>query len=344
MQKKENEYKKSGVDVEAGYKAVELIKPYVEKTKTDEVIGNIGGFAGLFKPNFKNLKEPILVSSTDGVGTKIRLAMLLNKHNTIGIDCVAMCANDIICSGAEPLFFLDYIACGKNYPQKIADIVKGVSQGCIQAEMALIGGETAEHPNIMAENEYDLCGFAVGIVDRNKILPKNNIKPNDIIIGLPSSGVHSNGFSLIRKIFDIENIDLNDNFNFLENTLGNTLLTPTTIYVQPIKQLLKDVSVKAICHITGGGFFENIPRMLPNNMSAVIYKQNLKTPKIFELIMKKGDISENNMLEIFNMGVGLMCVIPKEEEEKALISLRKFNVNAYVLGKISQEDVKVKIV
>ena len=270
--------------------------------------------------------------------------MLLNKHNTIGIDCVAMCANDIICSGAEPLFFLDYIACGKNYPQKIADIVKGVSQGCIQAEMALIGGETAEHPNIMAENEYDLCGFAVGIVDRNKILPKNNIKPNDIIIGLPSSGVHSNGFSLIRKIFDIENIDLNDNFNFLENTLGNTLLTPTTIYVQPIKQLLKDVSVKAICHITGGGFFENIPRMLPNNMSAVIYKQNLKTPKIFELIMKKGDISENNMLEIFNMGVGLMCVIPKEEEKKALISLRKFNVNAYVLGKISQEDVKVKIV
>ena len=344
MQKKENEYKKSGVDVEAGYKAVELIKPYVEKTKTGGVIGNIGGFAGLFKPNFKNLKEPILVSSTDGVGTKIRLAMLLNKHNTIGIDCVAMCANDIICSGAEPLFFLDYIACGKNYPQKIADIVKGVSQGCIQAEMALIGGETAEHPNIMAENEYDLCGFAVGIVDRNKILPKNNIKPNDIIIGLPSSGVHSNGFSLIRKIFDIENIDLNDNFNFLENTLGNTLLTPTTIYVQPIKQLLKDVSVKAICHITGGGFFENIPRMLPNNMSAVIYKQNLKTPKIFELIMKKGDISENNMLEIFNMGVGLMCVIPKEEEEKALISLRKFNVNAYVLGKISQEDVKVKIV
>ncbi len=340
----ENEYKKSGVDVEAGYKAVELIKPYVEKTKIDGAIGNIGGFAGFFKPNFKNLEEPILVSSTDGVGTKIKLAMLLNKHDTIGIDCVAMCANDIICSGAEPLFFLDYIACGKNYPQKIKDIVKGVSQGCIQAKMALIGGETAEHPNIMAENEYDLCGFAVGIVDRSKILPKTNINPDDIIIGLPSSGVHSNGFSLIRKIFNIENIDLNSNFNLLEDTLGNTLLTPTTIYVQPIKQLLKDVNVKAICHITGGGFFENIPRMLPSDMSATIYKKNLKTPKIFELIMQKGNISENNMLQIFNMGIGLMCVIPREDEEKALNSLHKFSVNAYVLGKISQEDVKVKII
>ena len=344
MKKNDNEYKKSGVDVELGYEAVKLIKPHIEKTKTSEVIGEIGGFGGFFKPNLKDYKEAVFVSSTDGVGTKIKIAIKQNKHNTIGIDCVAMCANDIICSGAKPLFFLDYISCGKNNPKKIEQIVCGIANGCIQSKMALIGGETAEHPKVMNEDDYDLAGFAVGIVEKNKILPQKNLNPKDSLIAIKSSGLHSNGYSLVREIFDIENSNLNYYDNFLEENLADVLLKPTKIYVSSILNLTSKVNIKAICHITGGGFYENIPRILPENITAKIYRKNIKVPKIFQLIMKKGNISEHNMFEIFNMGVGMIVVVDKADEENTLKILNKDEIMAYTIGELSKEDVKVKIV
>lgn len=346
MRKNENEYKQSGVDVNAGYESVKLIKPLIEKTKTKGVLGNIGGFSGLFEPNLKDYKSPILVSSTDGVGTKIKIATKLKIHNTIGIDCVAMCVNDIICSGAKPLFFLDYIACGKNNPEKIKEIVSGIAKGCTASEMALVGGETAEHPKILEEEDYDLAGFVVGIVEKEKILPTKKIKAKDKIIALPSSGLHSNGFSLVREIFkkEIETSNLEDNFKILKKSLKEELLMPTTIYVKPINSLLKKVNVKALCHITGGGFYENIPRILPKNLTAVINKKDLKIPGIFKLIMQKGNIKENNMFEIFNMGVGMVLVISPKDETKTIKILNENNVKAYKIGEIGEESEKVKII
>lgn len=340
----ENEYKKSGVDVNAGYESNKLIKPLVEKTKTKEVLGSIGGFAGFFEPNLKNYKKPVFVSSTDGVGTKIKIAIELKKHDTIGIDCVAMCANDLICAGAVPLFFLDYIACGKNSPKKIEEIVSGVASGCILSEMALIGGETAEHPKIMAQEEYDLAGFSVGVVEKEKILPQKNIATGDVLIGLASSGVHSNGFSLIREIFKIDVFSLNKTYSILEKSLGEVLLTPTKVYVKAVKNLLKEVEIKALCHITGGGFFENIPRILPKELTATIYKKNLKTHKIFKLIMQKGNISEKNMFEIFNMGIGMVLVVSKKNEKQALEILNKNQVFSYPIGEIDKKDKKINFI
>ncbi len=344
MKKNDNAYKKSGVDVEKGYESVRLIKSLIEETKTKGVLGSVGGFSGFFEPDFKNYKNPVLVSGTDGVGTKIKVAMKLKNHKTIGIDCVAMCVNDIICSGAKPLFFLDYIACGRNNPEKIKDIVFGIKEGCLDSNMALIGGETAEHPKIMQEDEYDLAGFAVGIVEKEKILPTNNIKPGDILIGLESSGLHSNGFSLVREIFNLETENLNSDCGVLEKSLGETLLTPTKIYVKPIEALLKEVKVKALCHITGGGFFENIPRILPKELTATIYKEKIKTHNIFKLIMKRANIAEQNMFEIFNMGVGMILVVSEEDEEKTIKILNKNGVCSYTLGKVEKEDQKVKII
>ena len=344
MEKNENEYKKSGVDVEKGYETIKLIKPLIEETKINGVLGSIGGFSGLFEPNFENYKNPVLVSSTDGVGTKIKVAEKLKKHTTIGIDLVAMCVNDIICNAASPLFFLDYIACGENTPEKIKDIVFGIKTGCIESKMALIGGETAEHPNVMKKEEYDLAGFCVGIVEKEKILPKNNIKEKDILIGIESSGLHSNGFSLVRKIFDLEKTNLNSNYDILEKSLGETLLEPTKIYVKPVQSLLKEVEIKAICHITGGGFFENIPRILPNNLTATIYKQKIKTHNIFKLIMKIANISEKNMYEIFNMGIGMILVVSKEAETKTIKILEKNNFNGYRIGEVNQKDKKIELI
>ena len=341
---KENEYKKSGVDVNAGYESNKLIKPLVEKTKTKEVLGSIGGFAGFFEPNLKNYKKPVFVSSTDGVGTKIKVAIELKKHDTIGIDCVAMCANDLICAGAIPLFFLDYIACGKNSPKKIEEIVSGIANGCILSEMALIGGETAEHPKIMPQEEYDLAGFSVGVVEKEKILPQKNIVVGDVLIGLASSGVHSNGFSLIREIFKIDISSLNKTYSILEKSLGEVLLTPTKIYVKAIKNLLKEVEIKALCHITGGGFFENIPRILPKELTATIYKKNLKTHEIFKLIMQKGNISEKNMFEIFNMGVGMVLVVSKKNEKQSLEILNKNQIFSYPIGEIDKKDKKINFI
>ncbi len=342
--KNDNEYKKSGVDVTAGYESVNLIKPLIKTTQNCCVLGSIGGFAGLYEPNLKNFKNPVFVSGTDGVGTKIKIATKLEKHRTIGIDCVAMCVNDIICTGAKPLFFLDYIACGKNKPEKIKDIVYGIVKGCKESEMALIGGETAEHPKVMKEQDYDIAGFAVGVVEKDKILPKKNLELNDSLIAIASSGVHSNGFSLIREIFDVDNVDFKSHFNILEKSLGEVLLEPTKIYVNPILNLLKHVDVKAICHITGGGFFENIPRILTDNFDAVIYRKNLKIHTIFKLIMKQANISEKNMFEIFNMGVGMICVVPKQLEEKTINILKNSNVLAYKIGHIENGEKKVRIV
>ena len=342
--KNNNEYKKSGVDVTAGYESVNLIKPLIESTKNNSVLGSIGGFAGLYEPNFKNFKEPVFVSGTDGVGTKVQIAIKLEKHETIGIDCVAMCVNDIICTGAKPLFFLDYIACGKNKPEKIKDIVYGIVKGCKEADMALIGGETAEHPKVMKEQDYDIAGFAVGVVEKNNILPKKNLEVYDSIIAIESSGLHSNGFSLVREIFNPNTVDFNSNFKILEKSLGEVLLEPTKIYVKPILNLLKHVDVKAICHITGGGFYENIPRILTYNFDAVIYRKNLKIHNIFKLIMQKANISEKNMFEIFNMGVGIMFVVSQNLEEKAISVLKNNNVLAYKIGHLEYGEKKVKIV
>ena len=335
-------YRAAGVDITAGYKAVELMKKHVQRTNTPGVLGGLGGFGGLFQPDLTGMAEPVLVSGTDGVGTKLKIAFLMDKHDTVGIDCVAMCVNDVICSGAQPLFFLDYIACGKNVPERIADIVSGVAEGCVQSGAALIGGETAEMPGFYPEDEYDLAGFAVGIVDKNKIIDHSKMTAGDVILALPSSGVHSNGFSLVRKVFDVEHADLKAPVAELGGKgLGETLLTPTKIYVKPVLALFEKVTVKGISHITGGGFFENIPRSLPHGLGAKIKMDDVKVLPIFDLIEKTGQISRREMFNTFNMGVGMTVVVSKEDAEKALSILRENGEDAYILGEIVESQDKV---
>ncbi|MBQ8426853.1 MAG: phosphoribosylformylglycinamidine cyclo-ligase [Clostridia bacterium] len=335
-------YKQAGVDITAGYKAVELMKSHIKRTMTDGVCSDIGGFGGLFK--LGKVKNPVLVSGTDGVGTKLKLAFLMDKHNTVGIDCVAMCVNDVICSGAKPLFFLDYIAVGKNVPERVASIVEGVAEGCVQAGCALIGGETAEMPGFYPVDEYDLAGFSVGVVDRKKILDNSKMKEGDVIIAIPSSGVHSNGFSLVRKVFDIENADIKTPLEALGGkSLGETLLTPTKIYVKPILALIEKVKVKGISHITGGGFYENIPRSIPDGLGAKIDKSAVKILPIFDLIAKTGGISERDMFNTFNMGVGMCVIVDKKDADKAVSILRAKGENAYVMGEIVKSDIKIEI-
>ena len=335
-------YAQAGVDITAGYKAVELMKSHIARTNTPGVVSDIGGFGGLFAPDLAGMTAPTLVSGTDGVGTKLKLAFLLGKHDTVGIDCVAMCVNDIICAGAKPLFFLDYIACGKNVPEKIASIVSGVAEGCVQSGAALIGGETAEMPGFYPVDEYDLAGFAVGIVDKQKIIDHSKMAAGDVILALPSSGVHSNGFSLVRKVFDVEKTDLRAPVAALGGKgLGETLLTPTKIYVKPILALLQQVTVKGISHITGGGFFENIPRSIPDGLGAKITMADVRVLPIFDLIQQAGNISRREMFNTFNMGVGLTVVVAKEDAERALAILRENGEDAYVLGEIVESAEKV---
>ncbi len=337
-------YAAAGVDITAGYKAVELMKAHISKTRNEGCLDDVGGFGGCFGLPM-GMEEPVLVSGTDGCGTKVKIAMLLDKHDTIGIDAVAMCVNDIICVGAKPLFFLDYIACGKNIPEKIADIVKGVAEGCVQSGAALIGGETAEHPGLMPEDDYDLAGFAVGIVDKKKILDNNTMEEGDIVIALPSTGVHSNGFSLVRKVFDVENCDLTSPVAELGgNSLGETLLTPTKIYVKPVLALLDNVKVRAISHITGGGFYENIPRSIPDGYGAEIVKDNVRVLPIFNLLQKTGNIPERDMYNTFNMGVGMSIVVAKDDADKAIEILKANGEDAYVIGKIVKSDNKITII
>ncbi|SCJ80687.1 Phosphoribosylformylglycinamidine cyclo-ligase [uncultured Eubacterium sp.] len=338
-------YKAAGVDITAGYKAVELMKEHVAKTmRFGSVPSDIGGFGGLFELDIKNIKEPVLVSGTDGVGTKLKMAFLMDKHDTVGIDCVAMCVNDIICVGAKPLFFLDYIAVGKNYPDKVAMIVKGVAEGCIQSEAALIGGETAEMPGFYPEDEYDLAGFAVGVVDKSKVLKKDTICEGDVIIGLPSSGVHSNGFSLVRKVLDVENEDMKKPLEALGGkSMGETLLTPTKIYVKPMVRLFEEVTVKSAAHITGGGFYENIPRSLPKGYGVKIKRENVKVLPIFGLIAEKGNIPERDMFNTFNMGVGMTVIVSKEDAEKTLDILKANGEDAYILGSVVKSEEGVEL-
>ena len=336
---KSDAYAASGVDITAGYKAVQLMKEHVGRTQTDGVMSDVGGFGGLFKPDITGMSEPVLVSGTDGVGTKLKLAFLADKHDTVGIDCVAMCVNDIICVGARPLFFLDYIACGKNIPERIADIVKGVAEGCVQSGAALIGGETAEMPGFYPEDEYDLAGFAVGIADKAKLLDKTTVAEGDCIIALPSSGVHSNGFSLVRKVFDVENSDIKSPVETLGGkSLLETLLTPTKIYVKPVLSLLEAVQVKSIAHITGGGFYENIPRSLPDGFSAKIKKEDVRVLPIFRHIAETGSISEHDMYNTFNMGVGMICIVSAEDAPEAIQVLREAGEDAYMLGEVVASD------
>lgn len=345
MAKSQSEaYAAAGVDITAGYKSVELMKEHVKKTLTPGALGAIGGFGGLFEMDLTGINHPILVSGTDGVGTKLKIAFLMDKHDTVGIDCVAMCVNDIICVGAKPLVFLDYIACGKNYPEKIADIVKGVADGCIQSNASLTGGETAEMPGFYPEDEYDLAGFAVGVVDKDKVLDNTKMKEGDVVIALPSSGVHSNGFSLVRKIFDVENADLKLPREELNGkSLGETLLTPTKIYVKPVLALLEQVDVSAISHITGGGFYENIPRSIPDGLCAKIKKEDVKVLPIFKLLQKEGNVSEHDMFNTYNMGVGMTIVCPADQVETALRILKENGEDAYVLGEIVKGDEKVEL-
>lgn len=327
-------YKKAGVDVTAGYKAVDLMKVHVKKTITDGVLSGIGGFGGLFEPDLTGIQKPVFVSGTDGVGTKLKIAFLMDKHNTIGIDCVAMCVNDIVCCGAKPQFFLDYIAVGKNYPEKVADIVSGIADGCVQSGCALIGGETAEMPGFYPIDEYDVAGFAVGVVDKEKILKPETQKAGDVLIALKSSGVHSNGFSLIRKVFTVNEQTLARHFSDLGTTLGDSLLTPTKIYVKPILSLLEQVNVKAISHITGGGFYENIPRSLPEGISAQISRNSVQVLPIFELIARTGHIPERDMFNTFNMGVGMTVSVDKNDVDKTIDILNNSGVESYVLGEL----------
>ncbi len=331
-------YEKAGVDVTAGYKAVELMKKHIARTMTAGAISGIGGFGGLYEIDMTGISKPVLVSGTDGVGTKIKIAFIMDKHDTVGIDCVAMCVNDIICCGAKPQFFLDYIACGKNYPEKIAEIVSGVAEGCVQAGCSLIGGETAEHPGLMPLDEYDLAGFSVGVVDKDKILKPETQKAGDILIAIKSSGVHSNGFSLVRKVFEVNEQNLAVHFDDLGMTLGECLLTPTKIYVKSIMNLLENVNVKAISHITGGGFYENIPRVLPDGISAKIERNAVQVLPIFDLIKRTGDIPERDMFNTFNMGVGMMVSVDKNDADKALASLKAFGEDAYILGELVSSD------
>ena len=335
-------YAAAGVDITAGYRAVELMKRHVARTMTSGVVGDIGGFGGLFELDTAGMERPVLVSGTDGVGTKLRLAQLMDQHDTIGIDCVAMCVNDVVCCGAKPLFFLDYIACGKNTPEKIAAIVSGVAEGCVQAGCALIGGETAEHPGMMAEDDYDLAGFTVGAVDRAKIIDKSRMAAGDVLLALPSSGVHSNGFSLVRRVFDVENADLGKPVAELGGRgLGETLLTPTRIYVKPLLALMDRVEVRGVSHITGGGFYENIPRSIPQGLSARIDKSALRVPPIFDLLAGVGRIPERDMFNTFNMGVGMSVVVPADQADKALAVLRENGEDAYVMGEIVSGEEKV---
>ncbi|MBQ8885805.1 MAG: phosphoribosylformylglycinamidine cyclo-ligase [Clostridia bacterium] len=332
-------YKAAGVDITAGYKAVELMKKHIARTVTAGADSDIGGFGGLFALDLTGYKSPVLVSGTDGVGTKLKLAFLMDKHDTVGIDCVAMCVNDVICCGAKPLFFLDYIACGKNVPERIAEIVSGIAEGCVQAGSALIGGETAEMPGFYPVDEYDLAGFSVGIVDREKVVDKTSMKEGDVMIALPSSGVHSNGFSLVRKVFDIENCDLKTPLEELGGkSLGETLLTPTRIYVKSMLALFEAVKVKGVSHITGGGFYENMPRSIPKGLGVKIKKSDVKILPIFKLIQKTGNVSERDMFNTFNMGVGMCVVVAKEDAEKAIEILKAQGEDAYVIGEIIQSD------
>ena len=327
-------YKAAGVDITAGYRAVELMRAHVARTEIPGCLSGIGGFGGLFEMDLTGMQKPVLVSGTDGVGTKLKLAFLMDKHDTVGIDCVAMCVNDIICAGAKPLVFLDYIAVGRNYPEKVASIVAGVAEGCVQAGCALVGGETAEMPGFYPEDEYDLAGFAVGAVDKSKILDMNTIQAGDAIIGIASSGVHSNGFSLVRKVFDLEHADLGAYADRLGKPLGEVLLTPTKIYVKPILQLLSKVQVKSISHITGGGFYENIPRAIPDGFDAVIDRQAVEVLPIFRLIQEVGGISERDMFNTFNMGVGMCVIVPREQAAQAVEILRAFGEQARVIGEV----------
>ena len=330
------DYKTSGVDIEAGYKSVELMKEHVKKTMREEVLGGLGGFSGAFSlAKIKEMEEPVLLSGTDGCGTKVKLSIVMDKHDTIGIDAVAMCVNDIACAGGEPLFFLDYIACGKNYPEKIADIVKGVAEGCLQSEAALIGGETAEHPGLMPEEDYDLAGFAVGVADKKDMITGENLTDGDVLIGMASSGVHSNGFSLVRKIFEITKESLDTYYDELGKTLGETLLAPTRIYVKALKSIKHaGVTVKACSHITGGGFYENVPRMLKDGVHAVIEKDSYPVPPIFKLMAEKGNVEEQMMYNTFNMGIGMIVAVDKDDVEKAMEAIKAAGDTPYVIGHI----------
>lgn len=334
------DYKKAGVDIEAGYKSVELMKEHVKKTMRPEVLGGLGGFAGAFDlSGIKNMEEPVLLSGTDGCGTKVKLAFVMDKHDTIGIDAVAMCVNDIACSGGEPLFFLDYIACGKNYPEKIASIVSGVAEGCLQSECALVGGETAEHPGLMPEDDYDLAGFAVGVVDKKDIIDGSTIKAGDTLIGIASSGVHSNGFSLVRKVFEMTKESLDTYYDELGKTLGEALIEPTRIYVKALKNVKNaGVRIKGCSHITGGGFFENVPRMLPENVRAIIKKESFPVPALFDLIQKNGNIEEHMMYNTFNMGLGMVIAVNSEDVETTMKAIEEAGDKCYVVGNIVEGD------
>ena len=342
MQSKSDSYAAAGVDITAGYRAVELMKKHVARTVIQKNAEDIGGFGGLFPLDLTGIKNPVLVSGTDGVGTKLKLAFLMDKHDTVGIDCVAMCVNDVICCGAKPLFFLDYIACGKNYPEKIADIVGGVAEGCVQSGCELIGGETAEMPGFYPIDEYDLAGFSVGVVDKDKVIDKKSMQAGDVMIALPSSGVHSNGFSLVRRVFDVENCDLHAPVEELGGkSLGETLLTPTKIYVKPMLALFEEVKVKGVSHITGGGFYENMPRSIPDGLGVRIKKSDVRVLPIFKLLQKTGNISEHDMFNTFNMGVGMSVVVSREDADRAIAILQANGVDAYLVGEIVQSDDKV---
>ena len=336
-------YAAAGVDIEAGYQGVKMMNRYVQRTLTADVISDLGGFGGLFSLDLHGLEKPVLVSGTDGVGTKQRIAQLMDRHNTVGIDCVAMCVNDIICCGAKPLFFLDYIAIGKNIPEKVVSLVSGVSEGCVRAGCALIGGETAEHPGTMKPDDYDLAGFAVGVVDRDKILDKNKMQPGDVVIALPSSGLHSNGYSLVRKVFDVENADLGQYYGELGCALGEELLRPTKIYVRPVLAAIEAADIRGISHITGGGFYENIPRCIPDGLCAKIEKKTLRIPPIFPLLSRMGGISERDMFNTFNMGTGMVLVAAKDSADKALAALHSLGQEAGVIGEIVLDEEKVEL-
>ena len=341
------DYKNSGVDIEAGYKSVELMKEHVKKTMREEVLGGLGGFAGAFSlAKIKEMEDPVLLSGTDGCGTKVKLAIIMDKHDTIGIDAVAMCVNDIACAGGEPLFFLDYIACGKNYPEKIADIVKGVAEGCLQSEAALIGGETAEHPGLMPEEDYDLAGFAVGVVDKKDMITGENLKPGDVLIGMASTGVHSNGFSLVRKVFEKElnKEGLETYYEELGTTLGEALLAPTRIYVKALKAVKNaGVTVKACSHITGGGFYENVPRMLKDGVRAVIKKDSYQIPPIFGMLAKKGDIEEHMMYNTYNMGIGMVVAVDAADAERTMEAMKSAGDTPYIIGSIEAGETGVTL-
>ena len=336
-------YAAAGVDIEAGYQGVKMMNRYVQRTLTADVISDLGGFGGLFSLDLHGLEKPVLVSGTDGVGTKQRIAQLMDRHNTVGIDCVAMCVNDIICCGAKPLFFLDYIAIGKNIPEKVVSLVSGVSEGCVRAGCALIGGETAEHPGTMKPDDYDLAGFAVGVVDRDKILDKNKMQPGDVVIALPSSGLHSNGYSLVRKVFNVENADLGQYYGELGCALGEELLRPTKIYVRPVLAAIEAADIRGISHITGGGFYENIPRCIPDGLCAKIEKKTLRIPPIFPLLSRMGGISERDMFNTFNMGTGMVLVAAKDSADKALAALHSLGQEAGVIGEIVLDEEKVEL-